>query len=666
MALLRIPVVESPPAAKFSGMRSAEPHISENSPGPRPIIRQLDDGAINRIAAGEVVERPASAVKELVENAIDAGATRITIEIADGGKTLIRVTDDGCGMTPEDLPLALSRHATSKIDGSDLLNIHTFGFRGEALPSLGAVGRLTITSRAKGHEAAQIRVSGGQLEPVKPAALRAGTIVELRDLFFATPARLKFMRTDRAESQAISDTVKRLAMAEPSVGFTLRDVSGGGDGRVTFRADPLSGDLFDALHGRLATVLGREFAENALKIDATREGIRLYGYAALPTYSRGAAVAQFLFVNTRPVKDKMLTGALRAAYFDFLSRDRHPAAALFIDCEPQSVDVNVHPAKSEVRFRDPGLARGLIVSTLRLALADAGHRASTTVAGATLGAMRPETSGGEPTANGAPRVYQMDRPSLGARHASYTAQSPGQPLAGLFDAPPSAGFAELAGAYSGRVVEVPEAPGQTLDAPTDSAPGAEHLPLGAARGQVHENYIIAQTRDGMVIVDQHAAHERLVYEKLKRQMAENGVAAQALLIPEIIELSEGDRATLLSVTEDLEKFGLGIEAFGGNAIAVRETPAILGEVNAEAMIKDILDELSDQGESQLVQARVEAILSRVACHGSIRSGRRMRGAEMDALLREMEATPHSGQCNHGRPTYVELKLADIERLFGRS
>ncbi len=643
-------------------MATLDPQISENpvqqaTESHRPVIRQLDDSAINRIAAGEVVERPASAVKELVENAIDAGATRITVEIADGGKTLIRVIDNGCGMTPEDLPLALSRHATSKIDGSDLLNIHTFGFRGEALPSLGAVGRLTITSRAEGYDAAQIRVAGGHLEPVKPAALRQGTIVELRDLFFATPARLKFMRTDRAESQAISDTVKRLAMAEPAVGFTLRDVSGGGEGRVTFRADPMSGDLFDALHGRLAHVIGREFAENALKIDATREGIRLYGYAALPTYSRGAAVTQFLFVNTRPVKDKMLTGALRAAYMDFLSRDRHPAAALFIDCDPTLVDVNVHPAKSEVRFRDPGLARGLIVSSLRHALAEAGHRASSTVAGATLGAMRPE----QPTATGAPRVYQMDRPSLGARNSSYAVQAPGQPLAPSYPAPPSAepeGFAEMSSAYSGRLVE---------DAAAEpEAQPIEDLPLGAARGQVHENYIIAQTRDGMVIVDQHAAHERLVYEKLKHQMAENGVATQGLLIPEIVELSDGDCARLLDVADDLAKFGLGIEAFGGSAVAVRETPAILGEVNAEAMIRDILDELADQGESQLVQARLEAILSRVACHGSIRSGRRMRGEEMNALLREMEATPHSGQCNHGRPTYVELKLADIERLFGRS
>ncbi|WP_170600242.1 DNA mismatch repair endonuclease MutL [Ruegeria arenilitoris] len=618
-------------------MAQANPNISEN----RPVIRQLDEAAINRIAAGEVVERPASAVKELVENAIDAGATRIAIDIADGGKTLIRVTDDGCGIAPEDLPLALSRHATSKIDGSDLLNIHTFGFRGEALPSLGAVGRLTITSRATGTEAAQIRVAGGRMEPVKPAALRAGTVVELRDLFYATPARLKFMRTDRAEAQAISDTVKRLAMAEPSITFTLRDVSGGGEGRVVFRADCENGDLFDALHARLARILGREFAENALRIDATREGIRLYGYAALPTYSRGAAVAQFLFVNGRPVRDKMLTGALRAAYFDFLSRDRHPAAALFIDCEPTLVDVNVHPAKSEVRFRDPGVARGLIVSSLRHALAEAGHRASTTVANATLGAMRPEPAPATPA-----WVYQMDRPSPAARAMAYQAQAPG--------------FADLANAYSGSVVE----PVAEAEQPDQTPP--EHLPLGAARGQVHENYIIAQTADGMVIVDQHAAHERLVYEKLKTQMAENGVAAQALLIPEIVELSEGDCARLLAVADDLSRLGLTIEPFGGGAVAVRETPAILGEVSARAMILDILDELADQGESQTVQARIEAILSRVACHGSVRSGRRMRAEEMNALLREMEATPHSGQCNHGRPTYVELKLSDIERLFGRS
>lgn len=593
---------------------------------PQPVIRQLDDAAINRIAAGEVVERPASAVKELVENAIDAGAGRIEIVIADGGKSLIRVTDDGCGIAPEDLPLALSRHATSKIDGTDLLNIHSFGFRGEALPSLGAVGRLSITSRAKGQDAAMIAVSGGAMDAVRPAALTAGTVVELRDLFYATPARLKFLRTDRAEAQAISDVIKRLAMAEPFVTFILRDATGG-DQTTKFRADAESGDLFDALHGRLRTVLGREFADNALPIDAERDGFHLTGYAALPTYSRGAAVAQYLFVNGRPVRDKMLLGALRGAYMDVLSRDRHPVAALFVDCDPTLVDVNVHPAKSEVRFRDPGTVRGLIVSGLRHALAEAGHRASTTVATATLGAMQPQPD--------APRVYQMDRPSFSARSMTFQAQAPG---------------------FS-------EAPSARIE-PVDDTP--EDLPLGAARAQVHENYIIAQTETGMVIVDQHAAHERLVYEKLKAQMAENGVAAQALLIPEIVEMSENEAADLLAIADDLARLGLGIEAFGGGAIAVRETPAILGEVNAQKMLRDIVDELADQGDSASVQAKIEAILSRVACHGSIRSGRRMQGAEMNALLREMEATPLSGQCNHGRPTYVELKLSDIERLFGRT
>lgn len=614
-------------------MASTNPQIG----APRPVIRQLDEAAINRIAAGEVVERPASAVKELVENAIDAGATRIEIDVADGGKTLIRVTDDGCGISSDDLPLALSRHATSKIDGSDLLNITSFGFRGEALPSLGAVGRLKITSRVAGQDAAEIAISGGIVEAVRPAALSRGTVVELRDLFYATPARLKFLRTDRAESQAIADIIKRLAMAEPFVGFVLRDTSGG-KAREVFRAEPESGDMFDALHGRLSRVLGKEFAENSIPIDAEREGFHLTGYAALPTYSRGAAVAQFLFVNGRPVRDKLLIGALRGAYMDFLSRDRHPAAALFVDCDPQLVDVNVHPAKSEVRFRDPGVVRGLIVSGLRHALAAAGHRASTTVADATLGAIRPEQVAG--------RIYQMDRPSQGARPMTYQAMAPAH------DGP---GFAEMS-APSARYEPIVE----------DTGAQDEALPLGAARAQVHENYIIAQTGTGIVIVDQHAAHERLVYEKLKAQMAENGVAAQALLIPEIIEMSQAEADRLLEISDDLRRLGLTIEPFGGGAVAVRETPAVLGEVNAEAMLRDVLDELAELGDSSTVQARIEAILSRVACHGSIRSGRRMRAEEMNALLREMEATPHSGQCNHGRPTYVELRLSDIERLFGRT
>ncbi len=602
----------------------------------RPVIRQLDEAAINRIAAGEVVERPASAVKELVENALDAGARRISVDYADGGKTLIRVTDDGCGMTGDDLPLALSRHATSKIDGSDLLNIRSFGFRGEALPSLGSVGRLTLTSRAEGHEGVTLSVEGGRMGALRPAALSRGTVVELRDLFFATPARLKFMRSDRAEMGAIADVVKRLALAEPHVGFTLRDVTGGGEGRVVFRADPENGDFFDALHGRLTRVIGADFTDNALRIDLERDGLRLIGYAALPTYSRGSSVAQFLFVNGRPVLDKHLFGALRAAYMDVLSRDRHPAAVLNLQCDPERVDVNVHPAKAEVRFREPALVRGLIVSGLRLALTGAGHRASNTVAAETLEAFRPE-----PAPTPQPRVYQMDRPSQATFARAFAAQAP----------LPDFGFAE--------------APSARVEAVANPAPDLTTRPLGAARAQVHENYIIAQTAHGMVIVDQHAAHERLVYERLKAQAADTGIAAQALLIPEIVELSPADAARLLDMADDLATLGLVIEPFGGGAVAVRETPALLGQVDAAALLRDIVDDLADLGSSDRLRGRIDAILSRMACHGSVRSGRQMRAEEMNALLREMEATPLSGQCNHGRPTYVELKLADIERLFGR-
>ncbi|MFD1912668.1 DNA mismatch repair endonuclease MutL [Halodurantibacterium flavum] len=608
----------------------------------RPVIRQLDEAMANRIAAGEVVERPASAVKELVENALDAGAARIEIAYADGGKTLIRVTDDGCGMTPGDLPLALSRHATSKLDGADLLNIRSFGFRGEALPSLGAVARLTITSRAgiPGAEAASVTVEGGRIGPVRPAALSRGTVVELRDLFYATPARLKFMRSDRSEAQAIADVVRRLALAEPQVAFCLRDVTGGGEGRVVFRVEAGEGDLFDALHRRVAQVIGADFTDNALRLDLGRDGLSLGGFAALPTYSRGSSAVQHLFVNGRPVRDKLLSGALRAAYFDFLPRDRHPAAVLFLNCDPEQVDVNVHPAKSEVRFRDASAARGLIVSGLRQVLSEARHRASTTVADQTLAAMRPAAMG--PPA----RVYQMDRPSARALQVSFAAQAPA----------PALHLGEAAAEFA--------APSARVEADLPASDAVDR-PLGAARTQLHGNYIVAQTRDGMVIVDQHAAHERLVYERLKSQMAENGVAAQALLIPEIVELREDEIGRILPLAADLMRAGLSIEPFGGTAIAVRETPAILGQVDARGMIRDILDELEDLGEATGLQARLEAVLSRMACHGSVRSGRQMRAEEMNALLREMEETPHSGQCNHGRPTYVELKLADIERLFGR-
>jgi DNA mismatch repair protein MutL len=604
-------------------MHKPDPNIGQG----QPIIRQLNETAINQIAAGEVVERPASAIKELVENAIDAGASRIDVDYADGGKRLIQVTDNGCGIASEDLALAMSRHATSKIDGSDLLNIQSFGFRGEALPSLGAVGKLTLTSRTATGSGAELQVMGGQLSPVRPAAMQPGTRATLRDLFYATPARLKFLRSDRAEAQAIADVVKRLAMAEPAIAFSLRDTV---TDRMVFQVQAEQGDMFSALRGRLGQIMGRDFVDNAIAVDAEREGINLTGFAGLPTYSRGAAVAQYLFVNGRPVRDKLLLGALRGAYADFLSRDRHPAVALFVECDPTLVDVNVHPAKSEVRFREPAMVRGLIVSGLRHALAEAGHRASTTVSSAALGAFTPEPTG-------QPRVYQMDRPR---------------------NAPGYSGLAETATMFepqpSARVEE---------DAPQVEA---QHRPLGAARAQLHENYILSQTEDGLVIVDAHAAHERLVYEKLKAQMANTGVGAQALLIPEVISLSEGDMALLMEQNATLSQMGLSIEPFGQGAVAVQSVPALLGHVDVQRLVLDIVDELSDGGTQQSLQTQLDAILSRVACHGSVRTGRRMQADEMNALLREMEATPHSGQCNHGRPTYVSLAMNDIEKLFGRT
>lgn len=584
----------------------------------RPVIRPLDEAAINRIAAGEVVERPASAVKELVENALDAGARRIVVDYAGGGKTLIRVTDDGCGMTAEDLPLAVARHATSKIDGSDLLAISSFGFRGEALASLGAVGRLRLTSRAAGGDGAEIAVTGGREGPVRPAAAAPGTVVELRDLFFATPARLKFLRSDRAEAQAIADVVRRLAMAEPFVSFTLNEVAEGEAPRTIFRADAETGAFDAALKSRLTRVLGAEFTANAVWVDLERDGLRLTGYAALPTYSRGSSVQQHVFVNGRPVLDRMLLTALKVAYYDLLSRDRHPAAVLNLIADPQRVDVNVHPAKSEVRFREPEAARSLIIGGLRGVLSGATQRSSTTVAGATLAAFRPEPP---------PRPVALERATAWQA--------------------PAFGFAE--------------APVARVEPPAEDP--VSH-PLGAARAQLHGNWIVAQTEAGFVIVDQHAAHERLVYEKLKAQRAGQGVAAQALLIPEIVELSPPERARLLEAAPDLAALGLGIEPFGGAAVVVREVPAILGQVAAAALVRDVLDEL-DQVGTEGLSGRIDAILSRMACHGSVRSGRQLRVDEMNALLREMEATPASGQCNHGRPTYVELRLDDIERLFGR-
>ena len=588
-------------------------------------IRLLDAAAANRIAAGEVVERPASAVKELVENALDAGACRVEVAYADGGRRLIRVQDDGHGIPADELALALERHATSKLDDGDLTRILSFGFRGEALPSLGAVGRLTLTSRAAASPAAAtVAVRAGVVAPPRPAALGRGTVVELEGLFSATPARLKFLRSDRAEAQAIADAVRRLAMAAPSVGFTLTDRSDPEAPRELLRLAPEPGGLFDALGGRLRALLGAEFLGNALPVEAEREGFGLRGFAALPTFSRGAAVAQFLFVNGRPVRDKLLIGALRAAYADLLARDRHPVAVLFLDCDPEVVDVNVHPAKAEVRFRDPGTVRGLVLGALRQTLAGAGHRGSTTTAGAMLGSFRP---------------------SVAAVRASGELWAPARPP----------GFAEpgLPGvaAWSGQVEPEPE-------------PEKEALPLGVARAQLHETYIVAQTADGMVIVDQHAAHERLVYEKLKAARAAGGLPGQMLLIPEVVELDAGACARLIEAAPELARLGLVFEPFGGAALCLRETPALLGEVDGVRLLADLADALTDD-DGRGLEARIDAVLSRMSCHGSVRAGRRMRAEEMDALLRAMEATPHSAQCNHGRPTFIELKLADIERLFGR-
>ncbi len=621
-------------------------------------IRRLSEAAANRIAAGEVVERPASAVKELVENAIDAGASRIEIDIADGGKSLIRVADDGCGIAEAELALALERHATSKIDGEDLVNVRFFGFRGEALPSIGSVARLTLTSRLRGAEAREIACHAGRIGAPKPAARAPGTTVEVRDLFHATPARLKFLRTDRAETQAIADTVRRLALARPDIAFCLRDLTGGptrGAERVLFRVDAEPGDQGSARLARAARILGREFPANAVPIAAEREGLRLSGHAGLPAFSRGAAVANHVFVNARPVRDRLLLGAVRAAYSDVLARDRHPAVALFLDCRPDAVDVNVHPAKAEVRFREPGLVRGLVLAAIRHALAEAGCRQSTTAGTAALGAFRPQ-GGPRPPGAGpvAGRGWSSPSPSPRAVEAALALQAP-------LGAHP--GFAE-------DRLGAPEPPRADPGIPAAIEPAAPHddpaldLPLGRAKAQLHGTYILAETADGMVLVDQHAAHERLVYERLKRQLVQTGVARQGLLVPEIVELG-ADADRLLEEAEALARLGLVVEPFGPGAVAVREIPALLGRADPAALVRDIADEIAGLGTADTLGARLDAILSRISCHGSVRAGRRLTLPEMDALLREMEATPNAATCNHGRPTWIALGRADIERLFGR-
>ena len=616
-------------------------------------IRRLSEGTVNRIAAGEVVERPASVVKELVDNAIDAGADRIEIVTSCGGRELVRVTDDGSGMSADDLLLAIERHATSKLPDDDLMDIHTLGFRGEALPSIGSVARLTLTSRLAGSDNAhEIRVEAGRHEAVRPAALAGGTRVEVHDLFYVTPARLKFLKSERAESAAIVDVVRRIAMANPAIAFTLATGQGRGldlGVRGTGQAAWLQ---------RIADIMGREFADNALILDTERDNIGLKGFAGLPTLNRANAQMQYLFVNGRPVRDKLLLGAVRGAYADFMARNRHPSVALFIEVEPRHVDVNVHPAKAEVRFRDAGLVRGLIVGSLKRALFDAGHRASTTVASETIDAFVP---GGSPGHAGAAYEPGNQQNGQGERRASFQGDYSYRPSGGAY----SGGMREEGSAYH---APLPGLDGLSADArPTVDVPDPDLLdqPLGAARAQLHENYIVAQTADGMVIVDQHAAHERLVYERMKAQLDTSGVARQVLLIPEVVELDEAEAARLVERAGELEAFGLVVDAFGTGAVVVRETPALLGDGDIQGLIRDLVDDLAEFEEAMALKERVEHVCATMACYGSVRSGRRLRADEMNALLREMETTPHAGQCNHGRPTYVELKLSDIERLFGR-
>jgi DNA mismatch repair protein MutL len=597
-------------------------------------VRQLPEQIVNRIAAGEVVERPASVVKELVENAIDAGASRIDVFTDGGGRRRIGITDDGGGMTAKDLALAVERHATSKLDDEDLLQIRTLGFRGEALPSIGSVARLSITTRhASEPHAWALSVEGGEKSEIMPAALAHGTRVEVNDLFYATPARLKFLKTDRTEAEAIREVVRRLAMARPDIAFTL---AGEERAPVTWAA---------ALPGaagrltRLGDILGAEFRSHAFEVHAEREGVVVSGYAAAPALTKANALGQYLFVNGRPVRDKLILGAVRGAYADYLPRDRHPVLALFVTLDPREVDANVHPAKTEVRFRNSGLVRALIVHGLKEGLAREGRRTA---------------------ANSGESALSSFRPAFTPRPASWDWRaSPAAPMPS-FDGSAAPAFAERAQAAFD--VGAPSA-----DVRFETQPVADLVdrPLGAARTQIHETYIVSQTRDGLIIVDQHAAHERIVYERLKASLAENGVQRQILLIPEIVEMDEATVERLLERSDELASFGLAIESFGPGAVAVRETPSLLGKTNAGGLLRDLSEHMAEWDEALPLERRLMHVAATMACHGSVRAGRRLRPEEMNALLREMEETPNSGQCNHGRPTYVELKLSDVEKLFGR-
>jgi DNA mismatch repair protein MutL len=599
-------------------------------------IRLLEPHLINQIAAGEVIERPASVVKELVENSIDAGATEITVTLRDGGRSLIAVKDNGCGMAPDELELAIQRHATSKLPDSDLFNIATLGFRGEALPSIGAVSRLHITSHKRGSaEAWTLKLEGGEKQDLMPAVFPEGTIIEVKDLFYATPARLKFLKAPNTEYNHAVDHIQRLAMAHPEIHFKIvNDQKVSADLKAS--TDPLT---------RLGQIMSTEFAENSLPIDCERDGYSIQGYVSLPTLNRATASHQYLFVNDRPVKDKVLIGAVRASFQDFLAKDRHPLLALFLQIPSSEVDMNVHPAKTEVRFREAQKVRNLIVSSIKQALTGAGHRASTTIAQQAVSAFRPSTPSPD---------RQAYQPSLPLQRSTGSSTLKAQPLYEPAAYQP-AQYSQPAQAHTPEFREA--SPVQSYE--------VSNLPLGHAKAQVHGTYIVAQTAEGIVIVDQHAAHERLVYEDMKKAMAANTIVRQALLIPEVVELDTTRAQAIAAAQAELQELGLVIEPFGDTSILVRETPAIMGQVDCQGLIKDLADEMVELDKGFSLKEHIDEILATVSCHGSVRSGRKLTVPEMDDLLRQMEATPNSGQCNHGRPTYVELGLADIEKLFGR-
>lgn len=606
-------------------------------------IKILSNSTINKIAAGEVIERPASVVKELVENSIDAGSTQIDIILECAGKNLIVIKDNGNGMSKEELELAIQRHATSKLDEDDLLNIKSFGFRGEALPSIGAISKFKILSqKADSDKAHTLSIIGGDIEPTKIANGNVGTLIEVRDLFFATPARLKFLRTDRTELTAITSCVKKIALAHPEISFTLthddRELL-----KVRKQSDP------DGIRNRISEIMGTEFIENATKISFERDNVAIYGYTSLPTYNRASADEQYLFINNRPVKDKILNIALKVAYQDYLARDRHPVSVLFLSVSPEQVDVNVHPAKSEVRFHDPNMIRGMVISSIKDALNNSSNRVSNTPASAAINYMR-NTQNNSAFHENTTKQGRFSIPSVqNTRHT------------------PSV-RTDYAMAQATQVNHqlIEHTPHSIVEQQSSDEKETSNYPLGAAKAQLHSTYIISQSSDSIIITDQHAAHERIGYEKIKEQIDKNGLIKQRLLIPEIVELSDESKAEILNENKiNLAKLGLTIEKFGEKSIIVSEIPSLVGDINVSNLISDLADHFASLGENIALTELIEHVTETYACHYAIRAGRKLNANEMNELLRQMEKTPFSGQCNHGRQTYVELKLKDIEKLFGR-